>query len=276
MLEIIKIKINKGIIMYLIFGVLTTILNFIVFLFCSQVLKIDVLIANIIAWIAGVIFAFITNKFFVFESKTKDLKVFLDSADVIIDFTTAEGTNMLLEVALENPKPIVIGTTGLEEHHKNLIKEASKKMPILYASNMSLGVAVLNKVVNLVASTLRDFDIEIVETHHHHKKDSPSGTALTLAQTCAQARGLELDKVRKSGRNGNIGEREKDEIGVMALRGGDVAGIHNVGFYGNGEYLELIHTATSRITFAQGAIKAALWLQNQPNGLYSIEDALGL
>ena len=207
---------------------------------------------------------------------TRDLKVFLDSTDTIVDFTTAEGTNMLLEVALENPKPIVIGTTGLEEHHKNLIKEASKKMPILYASNMSLGVAVLNKVVKLVASTLRDFDIEIIETHHRHKKDSPSGTALTLAQTCAQARGLELDKVRKSGRNGNIGEREKDEIGVMALRGGDVAGIHNVGFYGNGEYLELIHTATSRVTFAQGAIKAALWLKNQPNGLYGIEDALGL
>lgn len=207
---------------------------------------------------------------------TADLKILLESSDVVIDFTTAEGTRALLEVALENPKPIVIGTTGLESHHENLIKEASKKMPILYASNMSLGIAVLNKAIKLVASTLRDFDIEIVETHHHHKKDSPSGTALRLAQTCAQARGLELDKVRKSGRNGNIGEREKDEIGVMALRGGDVAGIHNVGFYGNGEYLELIHTATSRATFAQGAIKAALWLHKQPNGLYGIEDSLGL
>ncbi|MCI5968970.1 4-hydroxy-tetrahydrodipicolinate reductase [Helicobacter sp.] len=207
---------------------------------------------------------------------TKDLKVFLDSTDVIIDFTTAEGTNALLEVALKNPKPIVIGTTGLEEQHKNLIKEASKKMPILYASNMSLGVAVLNKAIKLVASTLRDFDIEIVETHHRHKKDSPSGTALHLAQTCAEARGLNLDSVRQSSRNGNIGERNKDEIGVMALRGGDVAGIHNVGFYGEGEHLEFIHTATSRATFAQGAIKAALWLQNQPNGLYGISDALGL
>ncbi|WP_300796921.1 4-hydroxy-tetrahydrodipicolinate reductase [Helicobacter sp. UBA3407] len=207
---------------------------------------------------------------------TGDLKVLLESSAVIIDFTTAEGTRALLEVALNNPKPIVIGTTGLESHHENLIKEASKKMPILYASNLSLGVAVLNKAVKLVASALKDFDIEIVETHHHHKKDSPSGTALRLAQTCAKARNLELDKVRTSGRNGNIGERHKDEIGVMALRGGDVAGIHNVGFYGEGEYLELIHTATSRATFAQGAIKAALWLQKQPNGLYSIEDSLGL
>lgn len=207
---------------------------------------------------------------------TKDLNTFLESCEVVIDFTTADGTEALLEVALNNPKPIVIGTTGLEEHHKNLIKEAANKMPILYASNMSLGVAVLNKAIKLVASALSDFDIEIIETHHRHKKDSPSGTALTLAQTCAQARNLELDKVRKSGRNGNIGERDSSEIGVMALRGGDVAGIHNVGFYGEGEYLQLIHTATSRTTFAQGAIKAALWLHKQPSGLYSIDDALGL
>ncbi len=207
---------------------------------------------------------------------TSDLKVLLESSDVVVDFTTAEGTCALLEVALKDPKPIVIGTTGLESHHQNLIKEASKKMPILYASNMSLGVAVLNKAVKLVAKALKDFDIEIIETHHRHKKDSPSGTALGLAQTCAEARSLELDKVRTSGRNGNIGERKREEIAVMALRGGDVAGIHNVGFYGEGEYLELIHTATSRATFAQGAIQAALWLQKQPNGLYSIEDSLGL
>ena len=207
---------------------------------------------------------------------TGDLKVLLESSDVVIDFTTAEGTRALLEVALDNPKPIVIGTTGLEFHHENLIREASKKMPILYASNMSLGIAVLNKAVKLVASALSDFDIEIIETHHHYKKDSPSGTALRLAQTCARARSLELDKVRTSGRNGNIGERSKDEIGVMSLRGGDVAGIHNGGFYGEGEYLELIHTATSRTTFAQGAIKAALWLHKQSNGLYSVEDSLGL
>lgn len=207
---------------------------------------------------------------------TSDLKVFLESCEVIIDFTTAQGTQQLLEVALQYPKPIVIGTTGLESHHENLIKEAAKKMPILYASNMSLGIAILNKAIKLVASTLRDFDIEIVETHHHFKKDSPSGTALKLAKSCAEARNLDLDKVRISGRNGNIGARSKDEIGVMALRGGDVAGIHNVGFYGEGEYLEFIHTATSRVTFAQGAIKVALWLKNQPSGLYSIEDSLNI
>ena len=207
---------------------------------------------------------------------TSDLKVFLESCEVVIDFTTPQGTEQLLEVALKHPCPIVIGTTGLESHHENLIKEAAKKMPILYASNMSLGVAMLNKAIKLVASALRDFDIEIVETHHHFKKDSPSGTALRLAKSCAEARNLDLDKVRISGRNGNIGERTKDEIGVMALRGGDVAGIHNVGFYGEGEYLEFTHTATSRLTFAKGAIKAALWLKHQPNNLYGIEDSLGL
>ncbi|WP_104722258.1 4-hydroxy-tetrahydrodipicolinate reductase [Helicobacter mesocricetorum] len=205
---------------------------------------------------------------------TSDLKVFLESCEVIIDFTTPQGTKQLLEAALLYPKPIVIGTTGLEFHHENLIKEASKKMPIFYASNMSLGIAVLNRAIAMVANALKDFDIEIVETHHRHKKDSPSGTALSLAKTCAVARGLELDEVRISGRNGNIGERTQKEIGVMSLRGGDVVGKHNVGFYGDGEYLELIHTATSRLTFAKGSIKAALWLKNQPSGFYSIEDFL--
>ncbi|MDE5602850.1 MAG: 4-hydroxy-tetrahydrodipicolinate reductase [Helicobacter sp.] len=205
---------------------------------------------------------------------TSDLKIFLESCEVIIDFTTPQGTQNLLEVALLHPKPIVIGTTGLEAHHEKLLQETSKKMPILYASNMSLGIAVLNRVVEMVANALKDFDIEIVEMHHRHKKDSPSGTALSLAKTCASARGLELDKVRISGRNGIIGERNQKEIGVMSLRGGDVVGKHNVGFYGDGEYLELTHTATSRLTFARGAIKAAFWLKNQPNGLYSIEDFL--
>lgn len=207
---------------------------------------------------------------------TSDLKIFLESSDVIIDFTTPEGTNQLIEIALSHPKPIVVGTTGLEEHHKNLIKEASKKMPILCATNMSFSVAILNKISNIVSKALAEYDIEIVETHHRHKVDSPSGTALRLASSCAKARGLEIDDVRVSGRSGNIGQRSKNEIGVMSLRGGDVAGIHSVNFYGEGEYLELKHTATSRNIFAQGAIKAALWLKNQPNGLYSIDDSLGI
>jgi len=141
---------------------------------------------------------------------------------------------------------------------------------------MSLGIAVLNRLVEIASKKLRDFDIEIVEMHHRYKKDAPSGTALTLAEHAARARGLELDKVRVSGRNGNIGERNKEEIGVFALRGGDIVGRHTVGFYNDGEFLELNHTATSRDTFAKGAIKAAKWIVSQEAGFYSIYDCLGI
>ncbi len=198
------------------------------------------------------------------------------NSDVVIDFTIAFATETLLESALENPTPLVIGTTGLSPHQQNLLKEVSKLMPILYSTNMSLGVAVLNKLVSLASSSLSDFDIEIVEQHHRYKKDAPSGTAMTLGESVANARGLDLEKVRVSGRNGLIGERSKDEIAVMSLRGGDIVGRHTVGFYNDGEFIELNHTATSRDTFAKGAIRAAKWIVNQENGLYSINDCLGL
>jgi 4-hydroxy-tetrahydrodipicolinate reductase len=148
--------------------------------------------------------------------------------------------------------------------------------PVLYATNMSLGVALLNKLVYQAASVLDGFDIEIVETHHRHKKDAPSGTALTLSESAASARGLDIDKVRVSGRDGNIGERSKDEIAVMAIRGGDIVGRHTVGFYNDGEFIELNHTATSRSTFSKGAIRAAHWLADKEAGLYSISDCLEL
>lgn len=207
---------------------------------------------------------------------TNDITTLLQNCDVVIDFTLPEGTEALLEKALQNPKPIVSGTTGLSDHQLNLMKEASKKMPILYATNMSLGIAILNRLVEATAKRLRDFDIEIVEMHHRYKQDAPSGTALTLAKFAADARGLELDKIRVSGRNGNIGQRSKDEIGVFALRGGDIVGRHTVGFYNDGEFLELNHTATSRDTFAKGAIKAAKWIISQEVGFYSIYDCLGI
>ncbi|MCJ7766163.1 MAG: 4-hydroxy-tetrahydrodipicolinate reductase, partial [Thiovulaceae bacterium] len=174
------------------------------------------------------------------------------------------------------PKPIVSGTTGFDEHQLNLLKTVSEQMPVLHATNMSLGVAMLSKLVNTAAKTLEGFDIEIVEMHHRHKKDAPSGTALTLAASAAAGRGLELDKVRVSGRNGNIGERSGDEIAVMALRGGDIVGRHTVGFYNDGEFIELNHTATSRNTFSKGAIRAAQWLANKESGLYGIADCLEL
>lgn len=207
---------------------------------------------------------------------TKSYEELFKNSDVVIDFTIAFATETLLEAALENPTPLVIGTTGLSPHQKNLLEEASKKMPILYSTNMSLGVAVLNKLVFLAASALKDFDIEIVEQHHRYKKDAPSGTAITLGEHAANARGLNLEDVRVSGRNGLIGERSKDEIAIMALRGGDIVGRHTVGFYNDGEFMELNHTATSRDTFAKGALKAAKWLVNQENGLYNINDCLGI
>ena len=205
-----------------------------------------------------------------------DINTFLKGCDIVIDFSLPEACEALLEAAIKTPKPLVIGTTGLSAHQLNLLKQASESMPILYATNMSLGVALLNKLVYQAAAALEGFDIEIVEMHHKHKKDAPSGTALTLGESAAHGRGLDLDAVRISGRDGNIGERTKDEIAVMALRGGDIVGRHTVGFYNDGEFIELNHTATSRNTFSKGAIRAASWLVNKESGLYSISDCLEL
>jgi len=207
---------------------------------------------------------------------TNDVTSFLEKCDLVIDFSLPEAAQSLFEAALNNPKPIVSGTTGLDTHQLNLLKTTSEQMPVLHATNMSLGVAMLSKLVNLAAQKLEGFDIEVVEMHHRHKKDAPSGTALTLAESAAAGRGLDLDRVRVSGRNGNIGERSEDEIAVMALRGGDIVGRHTVGFYNDGEFIELNHTATSRNTFSKGAIRAAQWLVTKESGLYSIADCLEL
>ena len=209
---------------------------------------------------------------------TNDIKTLLENCDVVVDFSAPTATQALLDSIIEHniKKPLVIATTGLSKHQQNLLIEASKITPILYATNMSLGVAVLNKLVALASKALRDFDIEIIEQHHRYKVDSPSGTALTLANSAAHARELDLDSVRISGRDGLIGARSKDEIAVMALRGGDIVGRHTVGLYNDGEFIELNHTATARNTFSKGAIRAALWLRNQENGLYSITACLGL
>lgn len=205
-----------------------------------------------------------------------NLEELFENCDVVIDFSSPEGTKELISYARTNPLPIVIGTTGLSQSEQELINHASALMPILQASNMSLGVAVLNKLTSLASKALEDFDAEILEMHHRFKKDAPSGTAMTLANTLAKARNLDLEKVRVSGRDGIIGKRSKDEIAVMSLRGGDIVGRHTVGFYGDGEFIELNHTATSRATFANGAIKAAVWLSNKEAKLYSINDCLGL
>jgi 4-hydroxy-tetrahydrodipicolinate reductase len=207
---------------------------------------------------------------------TSDMNSFLNGCDIVIDFSLPEACEMLLETAISNPKPLVIGTTGLNTHQLNLLKQASELMPVLYATNMSLGVALLNKLVYQASAVLEGFDIEIVEMHHRHKKDAPSGTALTLSESAAAGRNLDINKVRVSGRDGNIGERTQDEIAVMALRGGDIVGRHTVGFYNDGEFIELNHTATSRNTFSKGALRAGKWLADKEAGLYSISDCLEL
>lgn len=207
---------------------------------------------------------------------TNSMTALLEACDVIIDFSAPVATQELCEEALKNPTPLVIATTGFTAHQQNLLTEAAKEMPVLYASNMSAGIALLKQLVEQVSATLKDFDIEIVEQHHRHKVDAPSGTALTLGEFAAKGRGLDLDAVRVSGRDGQIGARSKDEIAVMALRGGDIVGRHTVGFYNDGEFLELNHTATSRETFSKGAIRAAKWLVDQESGLYSINDCLGI
>lgn len=207
---------------------------------------------------------------------TSSIESFLKACDIVIDFSLPDACELLLEQAIKTPKPLVIGTTGLNTHQLNLLKQASEVIPILYATNMSLGVAMLNKLVYQASAMLDGFDIEIVEMHHKHKKDAPSGTALTLSESAAAGRGLDIDKVRVSGRDGNIGERSKDEIAVMALRGGDIVGRHTVGFYNDGEFIELNHTATSRNTFSKGAIRAGKWLSDKKAGLYSISDCLEL
>ncbi len=207
---------------------------------------------------------------------TNDMQEFIKRADVIIDFSAPIATEALLEEIIKNPTPAVIATTGFNTHQENLLKEASRVAPILYSTNMSVGIALLKQLVREVSKKLKDFDIEIVEMHHRNKVDAPSGTALTLAEFAAKGRGLDLNKVRVSGRDGVIGKRSKDEIGVFALRGGDIVGRHTVGFYNDGEFIELSHTATSRETFSKGAIRGAKWLIKQNNGLYSINDAIDI
>ncbi len=210
-----------------------------------------------------------------FFEKNGDLEDFFQNCEVVIDFSSPQGTRELLSFAKTRPKPLVIGTTGLSEEDFAVLQSTAESMPVFYASNMSLGVAVLNHLAIRASTMLRSFDIEILELHHRYKKDSPSGTAMSLAQNLAKSRSLDLKKVRVSGREGMVGERSKDEIAVMSLRGGDVVGRHTVGFYENGEFLELTHNATSRATFAKGAIKIAQWLVLKGPGLYAMDDFLG-
>lgn len=195
---------------------------------------------------------------------------------VVIDFTQPEATLARLKEAADLGWPMVIGTTGFSEEQRAQIADAAKTIPVLLSANMSVGVNLLSNVIEQVARQLDDYDIEIVETHHRLKKDAPSGTALILANAAAAGREVALEDKAIYGRQGLTGVRPPGEIGIHTVRGGDVVGDHTVLFAGPGERLEFTHKASSRDTFAAGALFAARWLAEQPAGLYDMKDALGL
>jgi 4-hydroxy-tetrahydrodipicolinate reductase len=197
--------------------------------------------------------------------------------DVFVDFSAPEALEEHLRAASHAEKPIVIGTTGLTAGQHRLIDEASEKIAVLQSSNTSLGVNLLAHLVREAAGRLGvDWDIEIVEMHHRHKVDAPSGTALLLGAAAAEGRAADLAEVSVRGRDGITGERASGNIGFASLRGGSVAGDHQVIFAAEGERLELGHRAESRAIFARGAIEAAIWLKDKPAGRYSMTDVLGL
>ena len=200
-----------------------------------------------------------------------------DDIDIIIDFTTPPSTLECIQWAAEKGISVVSGTTGLTEDERNVIKKVSEKIPCVYAPNMSVGINLLLKVLEQVALTIgEDYDIEIIEAHHRLKKDAPSGTAMKMAEVIAQALNRNLEDVARYNRQGFIGERPQKEIGLQTIRAGDIVGEHTVMFGTTGERLEFTHKASSRDTFARGALKAAQWLYGKRPGLYTMLDVLNL
>lgn len=196
-------------------------------------------------------------------------------ADVLIDFTRPEATLTYLPFCVEHNVGIVIGTTGFDAQGKEQIAEASKTVPVVFAPNMSVGVNSILKLLEIAGAMLSQYDCEIVEMHHKHKVDAPSGTALEMGRRVAQGRGVDFDSVAILSREGHTGERPDGAIGFAALRGGDVVGDHTVIFAGPGERIEISHKSGSRTGYAQGALTAARFLKDKPNGLFSMSDVLG-
>lgn len=201
----------------------------------------------------------------------------LIASQVLIDFTRPEATFGYLDACVAAGVPLVIGTTGFDDAGKARIRDAAGTIPVVFAPNMSVGVNLLMKLAELAAQVLQDgYDIEIIEAHHRHKVDAPSGTALGLGQAVARALDRDLARCAVYGREGVTGERDPRTIGFATVRGGDIVGDHTLMFAGVGERVELSHKASSRATFAQGALRAAKWLQGREPGLYDMRDVLGL
>lgn len=209
-----------------------------------------------------------------------DIDKLLEKADVVIDFSTPDATINYLEKIKLRGKAAVIGTTGFLDEGEKKIREFSAKIPCVFSPNMSIGVNVVFKVIKDMAKVLGDeYDVEIVEAHHRHKKDAPSGTAMKMANVLADALGRNLSEVGRFSRHGIIGERSSKEIGIQSVRAGDIVGDHTVLFCGNGERIEVTHRAHTRDNFATGAVRAAIWVVNQKAGLpglYDMMDVLGL
>jgi len=205
--------------------------------------------------------------------KTSDPECF----DVLIDFTRPEPAMKHLGHCLKHNKAMVIGTTGFSVEEKEQIASAAKQIPVVFAPNMSIGVNLCFKLLATAAEVLGDsVDIEIIDAHHRHKVDAPSGTALGMGEVIADALGRNLDDCAVYSREGHTGERDRTTIGFSTIRAGDIVGEHTVMFASEGERIEIIHKASSRATFANGAVRAAKWLAQQPAGLYTMQDVLGL
>lgn len=206
-----------------------------------------------------------------------DLASVISKSDAVVDFSSHDATPAIVGLCAKNKKAVVIGTTGHSEEEKAEIGKLKSEIPIVLASNFSTGVNTLFWLTRKAAEILGpDFDLEIVEMHHRLKKDAPSGTAKSLAEILADVRKLQLEKAARHGRVGIVGERTAAEIGIHSVRGGDVVGDHTVIFANAGERLELTHKASSRDTFANGALRAALWVVKQKPGIYDMQDVLGL
>jgi len=208
---------------------------------------------------------------------TADLSAAMAEADVYVDFSVPQGTLAAAKAALEPATGAVIGTTGLDTETAAAIDALATRAPVLVAPNFSLGVNLLLVLAEQAAAALGDdYDLEVVEAHHRHKRDAPSGTAIAIADALARGRGWELDDVKRYTRDGDVGPRPDQQIGVSTVRGGDVAGEHTAFFFGDAERIELTHRAGSRSIFAAGALRAAGWLAGKPPGHYSMRDVLGL
>lgn len=206
-----------------------------------------------------------------------DIESVIEAGDVVIDFSFHNATAPIAELCARKQKALVIGTTGHSDADKKRILAVTAQIPVVWASNFSTGVNTLFWLTRKAAEILGpSFDLEVIEMHHRMKKDAPSGTAATLAEILADVRQQQLSKVLRHGRSGITGERSATEIGMHSLRGGDVVGDHTVVFAANGERVELTHKASSRETFANGALRAAQWVVKQKPGLYDMQDVLGL